>query len=85
MLKLLCDGPTSSRRGVALAMAFGAAVKEETVRERGARLSGSVTFWLDQAREHLVAGDSEAALEMTLKAEENLRLLRKHTVGGVVW
>jgi len=63
-------------------MVHGMKVREETVKERGARLVTSAAFWLDEARDQLSAGDEEAALEMTLKAEETLRLLRRYLRGG---
>lgn len=66
-------------------MAYGMTVRAETPRERGDRLVASASFWLDEAREQLATGDQEAAMEMTLKAEECLRTLHKHTVGGRVW
>lgn len=82
MLKLLRDGSGTTISGGAKAMAYGMTVREETPRERGDRLATSASFWLDEARDQMTAGDAEAAMEMTLRAEEALRLLRYHNGGG---
>lgn len=62
-------------------MVYGMAVREETVRDRGDRLTSSARFWLDEARVQLDEANLDGALEMIHRAEETLTTLRRHATG----
>lgn len=62
-------------------MATGIRERQEHPTERTERLTRSFTRWLEWATESLKRGKVEEAIELTDKASETGRTLRKHLTG----
>lgn len=62
-------------------MPIGLTVSEEAHSARTKRLVESARYWLVAAMGAVGLNDADGAIEYTAKADETLRVLRKHLTG----